>query len=154
MKRICTAILVAAGVFFLNGAALPAQDHDHGEDHGNGHGKGHDKHKHDDDDENNYAYYHHDYRESVHQWYGDHYNNLPPGLAKKDRLPPGLEKQLVRNGSLPPGLQKKYYRCPDDLERRLPPPPPDCRHVLLGGHLVLLNVRTNVVVDLLHIELY
>ena len=149
MKRIHTAILVAAGVFFLGGAAVRAQDHDHGNDHG----KGHDKHKHDEDDDEN-AYYRHDYRESVHQWYGEHENNLPPGLAKKDRLPPGLEKQLVRNGSLPPGLQKKMYRCPEDLERRLPPPPPDCRHVLVGGHVVLLNVHTNVVMDFLHIELY
>lgn len=149
MKRIRTGILVVAGVFFLGGAAVRAQDHDHGNDHG----KGHDKHKHDEDGDEN-AYYRQDYRASVHQWYGEHENNLPPGLAKKDRLPPGLEKQLVRNGSLPPGLQKKMYRCPDDLERRLPPPPPDCRHVLVGGHVVLFNARTNVVVDLLHIELY
>ena len=33
--------------------------------------------------------------------------NLPPGLAKRDRLPPGLEKHLWKHGSLPPGLQKK-----------------------------------------------
>ena len=32
---------------------------------------------------------------------------LPPGLAKRDRLPPGLEKHLLKHGSLPPGLQKK-----------------------------------------------
>ncbi len=32
---------------------------------------------------------------------------LPPGLAKRDRLPPGLEKHLWKHGSLPPGLQKK-----------------------------------------------
>ncbi len=32
---------------------------------------------------------------------------LPPGLAKRDQLPPGLEKHLLKHGSLPPGLQKK-----------------------------------------------
>ena len=34
-------------------------------------------------------------------------SGLPPGLAKRGDLPPGLEKQLRRNGTLPPGLQKK-----------------------------------------------
>jgi hypothetical protein len=54
---------------------------------------------------------------------------------------------LVRNGSLPPGLEKKLYPCPPDLERQLPPPPPDCAHVLVSGHIVLLNRRTNLIVD-------
>lgn len=151
MKRIQFAILFAASVLFWNSPALSAQDHGNGQGNGNGQGKGHGKNKHDTD---KHSYYHQDYRDSVHQWYGEHYSNLPPGLAKKDQLPPGLEKQLIRNGSLPPGLQKKIYLCPEGLERRLPPPPPDCRNVLIGGHVVLLNVHTNVVVDFLHIEFY
>jgi hypothetical protein len=72
---------------------------------------------------------------------------LPPGLAKKDRLPRDLEKQLVRNGTLPPGLQKRLYPAPVELERCLPPPPPDCAHVLVSGHIVLLNRKTNLIVD-------
>jgi hypothetical protein len=86
-------------------------------------------------------------------WYDQHENNLPPGLAKRDRLPPGLEKQLVRRGTLPPGLQKRLQPCPRDLERQLPPPPPECAHLLIGGHIVLLNQRTNVVVDVVHFEI-
>ena len=57
------------------------------------------------------------------------------------------EKQLVRNGTLPPGLQKRLSPVPVELERRLPPPPPDCAHVLISGHIVLLNRKTNVIVD-------
>jgi len=116
---------------------------------GKGHGKGHDKHGHDDDEG---EHYYRDHDREMRGWYDEHQSNLPPGLAKKDRLPPGLEKQLVRRGSLPPGLQKRLQPCPEDLERRLPPPPPDCAHVLIGGHLVLLNRRTNIVVDILHFE--
>jgi hypothetical protein len=86
-------------------------------------------------------------------WYREHQNNLPPGLAKRDRLPPGLERQLVVRGELPPGLRKKIQPCPDDLERRLPPPPPDCRHAVIGGHIVLVNTRSFVVVDVFHLEL-
>jgi hypothetical protein len=32
---------------------------------------------------------------------------LPPGLAKRSQLPPGLQRHLWKHGSLPPGLQKK-----------------------------------------------
>ena len=116
---------------------------------GKGHGKGHNKHG-DDDDQGEQYYRDHD--RDIRGWYDGHQSNLPPGLAKKDRLPPGLEKQLVRRGELPPGLQKRLQPCPEDLERQLPPPPPDCAHVLIGGHIVLLNRRTNIVVDIFHFE--
>jgi hypothetical protein len=124
-----------------------------GNSQGHGHGKGHDKHGDDEQGDNDQGYYHgHD--QEIHNWYSEHSNNLPPGLAKKDRLPPGLEKQLVRRRTLPPGLQKKIQPCPPELVRYLPPPPPDCAHVLIGGHIVLLNRRTNVVVDFMHVELF
>jgi hypothetical protein len=114
---------------------------------GKGKGKGHNKH---DDDQGEY-YKDHE-RDEARGWYNEHENNLPPGLAKKDRLPPGLEKQLVRNGTLPPGLQKRIQPCPPELVRVLPPPPPDCDHVLVAGHIVLLNRRTNVVLDIVHFD--
>jgi hypothetical protein len=121
------------------------------QDHGKGHGKGHDKHG-DDDDQSERYYKDHD-REAIRGWYDEHHDHLPPGLAKRDQLPPGLEKQLMRRGELPPGLQKRLQPCPEDLERRLPPPPPDCAHVLIGGHIVLLNRRSNIVVDVFHFEI-
>jgi hypothetical protein len=117
---------------------------------GNGHGKGHEKHG--DDDEQSEHYYQHHYDEAARDWYSQNERHLPPGLAKKDQLPPGLEKQLVRRGALPPGLQKRVQPCPIELERRLPPPPPDCVNVLIGGHIVLLNHKTNIVVDVFHFE--
>jgi len=137
-------LALAVGVFMLTGNGAMAQGN------GNGHGKGHDKQGAEDDQEDHY--YKDRDRETARGWYDEHQNNLPPGLAKKDRLPPGLEKQLVRRGTLPPGLQKRLQPVPVDLERRLPPPPPECGHVLVGGHIVLLNRRTNVVVDLVSFE--
>lgn len=128
---------------------------------GNGRGRGRGHNKDSDDavqsDNGNHGhgdvgYYYRDDREEIHGWYVRHENNLPPGLAKKDRLPPGLEKQLVVRGHLPPGLQKKIEPVPVDLVRELPPPPPDCKHVIVGGHLVLLNTKTFVVVDVFHFE--
>src|SRR5882757_9570087 len=134
---ISTALL---SILLLSGSPAMSQ----GNSQGHGHGKGHDKHHDDDDrDRDTYRYDSHQLR----GWYSERESHLPPGLAKKDRLPPGLEKQLVRNGTLPPGLQKRFYPAPVELERRLPPPPPDCAHVLISGHIVLLNRKTNLIVD-------
>jgi len=133
----------AAGAFLFSSPYVMAQ--------GKGHEKGKGHNKHADDD----AHYYGDRdQEAMRGWYEVHESNLPPGLAKKDRLPPGLERQLVRRGTLPPGLQKKVQPVPVDLERRLPPPPPDCANLLVGGHIVLLNRRTNVVVDIFHFEIH
>ena len=123
-----------------------------GQGKGHGKGHGHDRDDHHDDDRGDY-YYRDSDREEMRHWYAEHRDGLPPGLAKRDQLPPGLEKQLVRRGTLPPGLQKRIQPCPPDLERWLPPPPPDCAHVVIGGHIVLMNRRTNVVLDIFHLEL-
>lgn len=144
------------GLFLFTGPYALAQGNGNGNGngHGNGqgHGKGHNKHGEDDEDRGDYYYRGHE--REIRQWYEGRHDDLPPGLAKKDRLPPGLERQLVRRGTLPPGLQKRIQPCPPDLERYLPPPPPETSHVLIGGHIVLLNRRTNVIVDILHFERY
>ena len=137
LRFISTALL---GILLLSGSPAFAQGNSQG------HGKGHDKHDNGDrDDHDEYRYDRHE--QEIRGWYSETQGHLPPGLAKKDRLPPGLEKQLVRNGTLPPGLQKRFYPVPVELERQLPPPPPDCAHVLISGHIVLLNRRTNLIVD-------
>src|SRR5229473_6454381 len=124
-----------------------AQDHGHGhdkhdrdddDDHGHGHGKGHEK------DHDRHSYSDHD-RDEMRGWYRENYRHLPPGLAKRDRLPPGLERQLVVRGTLPPGLERQVYAVPVDLDRQLPPPPPDCERVAVGGHIVIRNRNTKVV---------
>jgi len=139
MKRFKWMFAAALGVCLLSGTPVLAQGN------GNGHGKGHNKHADDGEDRGGYQYNHHE--REIRAWYSQSESHLPLGLAKKDRLPPGLEKQLVRNGTLPPGLQKRLYPAPAELESQLPPPPPGCAHVLVGGNLVLLNRKTNLIVD-------
>ena len=139
MRSVAAVLLFAAPHSFAQGNSQ-----------GKGHGKGHQKHG----DDQGQDYYQGQDRQALWGWYDQHENKLPPGLAKKDRLPPGLEKQLVRRGTLPPGLQKKIQPCPRELVQQLPPPPPDCVNVLIGGHIVLLNHKTNVVVDLFHFEIH
>jgi hypothetical protein len=151
-----TAVLSLA----LSTTIAVAQDHGHGhdhdkdkherdadDDHGHGNGKGHENgHGHD-------RYSDHD-RDAARGWYRDHYSHLPPGLAKRDRLPPGLQSQLVVSGTLPPGLQKKMQPCPRELEVMLPPPPPNYAHVVIGGNLVLVNRVNFQIADVLHLEIY
>ena len=74
-------------------------------------------------------------------------SDLPPGLAKRDRLPPGLERQLQRNGTLPPGLQKRVQPLPGVCTARLPRLRPDWVRVVLGGRIILLD-PTQRIVDL------
>jgi Ni/Co efflux regulator RcnB len=127
-----------------------------GHGQGNGKAKGHEKHEDENDGENRGhedrgrdKHYSKDHDRLVARgWYDEHQGHLPPGLAKRDQLPPGLQRQLVVRGTLPPGLQKRLQPVPQDLEVRLAPPPPECAHVLIGGNIVLLNRRTNLVVDI------
>ncbi len=111
------------------------------DEHGQGRGRGHDK------DRYEYRYSQRD-RDEMQRWHHEYRGDLPPGLAKKDRLPPGLEKQLRRRGTLPPGLRGYVQPCPLELARRLPPPPPDCENVVIGGRIVLMNRRTFMVLDI------
>src|SRR6266511_2220364 len=53
----------------------------------------------------------------------DKHRGLPPGLAKRDSLPPGLARQLRERGRLPPGLQRRLYPVPQPLLGRLPAAP-------------------------------
>ncbi len=70
-------------------------------------------------------------------------DELPPGLAKKDQLPPGLAKK----DKLPPGLKRD--KLPADLVAKLPAPRRGSERVLIGDDLVLIDQKTQVVLDIL-----
>ena len=62
-------------------------------------------------------------------------------------LPPGLQKKYARTGQLPPGWQRKLEAFPVAIERRLPALPADYRRGVIDGHAVIVNGRTNVILD-------
>lgn len=139
--------LVFAMAMFVSGTAV-AQ--------GNGHAYGHDKHEDRDDDrgrghdrDERRDYYRDDHRHAADNWYVAHQKHLPPGLAKKRGVPPGLAKKMVRGYYIEPEYRTYIYPAPVELVRVLPPPPPHCQHVFVGGQLVLLNRNTNLVVDIM-----
>ena len=75
---------------------------------------------------------------------------LPPGLAKRGgNLPPGLQKHLEKNGQLPPGLQKRLEPLPSDLSRQLPRLPDYWERVIVDRDVILLDRRTNRILDII-----
>lgn len=78
---------------------------------------------------------------------GDKTALLPPGLAGRDELPSGLERQYQLKGSLPPGLQRR--QLPDDLARVLPVRGSDFDRVIVGNDILLLRRATGIVLDIM-----
>ncbi len=155
---LCLALVPLSSFAQGQGHAYGRDKHEYRDDDDDDHGRGHD---HDRDRDRDRNYYRHGSqtivnivfgvhdREVIHDYYyGDDRRGLPPGLAKRGGdLPPGLQRQLMRNGTLPPGLQKRCQPFPVELERRLPPLPPDYSRVFIGGNILIVNRRTNVIAD-------
>jgi hypothetical protein len=83
-------------------------------------------------------------RDYIHRYYR---SNLPPGLAKREQLPPGLRKQLVRRGTLPAGLQAQ--RLPYDLDRHLSRLPDGYARIRVASDVLLIDARTRVIFDVI-----
>lgn len=64
-------------------------------------------------------------------------------------LPPGLAKQLRRNGRLPPGLDQHWVVFPADLDRQLPPLPPGYLRVFVDNRAMVVDSRRGVVIDMI-----
>jgi hypothetical protein len=88
-------------------------------------------------------------RTRITNYFKQNRSGLPPGLAKREKLPPGLEKQLRERGKLPPGLQKKIQPLPPQLERELRILPTGWRRVVIAGNVVMMNEKTAMVYDII-----
>ena len=75
--------------------------------------------------------------------------NLPPGLAKRRTLPPGLSQQLRERGTLPPGLRDYYTPVPADWNPRFPAIPTYYQRYFVGSHLIIIDTRDNTLVSLI-----
>ncbi|MBI4442294.1 MAG: hypothetical protein HY649_02835 [Acidobacteria bacterium] len=84
----------------------------------------------------------------IKNWFVTNHSNLPPGLAKRETLPPGLEKQLRQKGTLPPGLQKKIQPLPFELDRQLTRLPTGYRRVVIAGNVIVMNPVTGLIYDI------
>ncbi|HEY3160736.1 MAG TPA: hypothetical protein VGJ78_17340 [Vicinamibacterales bacterium] len=87
------------------------------------------------------------HRRVIHDYYTT--NALPPGLAKRQSLPPGLARQLHERGELPPGLQKRLTPVPAPLAGRLPGLPPYYSRYFAGSDLLIVDNRSNRIVSVI-----
>ena len=87
------------------------------------------------------------HRRVVREYYTS--NALPPGLAKRQSLPPGLQKQLRERGTLPPGLQQQLTLVPPALGGRLPGVPAYYTRYFAGRDLLVVDTRTNRIVSII-----
>lgn len=84
-------------------------------------------------------------RRIITECFMDDRSGLPPGLARREHLPPGLERHIQRNGTLPPGLQRRVLPLPGVCEARLPRLPRYWSRVMLGGRIMLLDPGLRIV---------
>lgn len=75
--------------------------------------------------------------------------NLPPGLAKREALPPGLSKQLREKGTLPPGLRAHLVPVPAAWNSRLPGIPIYYTRYFVGRDLIIIDTRSDLIVSLI-----
>ena len=62
-------------------------------------------------------------------------------------LPPGIAKNLAHGKALPPGIAKQGL--PTELATRLPPPPVGHERIIIEGKILLVEIATRVIHDVL-----
>ena len=76
---------------------------------------------------------------------------MPASNGKKGKqgksLPPGIARNLLRGKPLPPGIAKQAL--PAGLARVLPAPPKGYERVIVAGKVLLVEIATQVIHDVL-----
>jgi Ni/Co efflux regulator RcnB len=82
-------------------------------------------------------------------WYEEHDSGAGRGGGKNRQkgLPPGIAKNLARGKPLPPGIAKQ--QLPDGLVHALPAPPRGYERIIVDGKVLLVDVATQVIHDIL-----
>lgn len=83
------------------------------------------------------------------EWYSDHGSQATQGKGgkKSKGLPPGIAKNLARGKPLPPGIAKQVL--PQGLVALLPPVPHGYERIIIDGKVLLVEVATRVIHDIL-----
>ena len=69
------------------------------------------------------------------------------GKGKPRGLPPGIAKNLQRGKPLPPGIAKQHF--PLGLIDLLPTAPRGFERIIVGGKIILVEVATQIIRDVL-----
>lgn len=97
-------------------------------------------------------------RQMIYKYFGEHtayreeqnyeheHDYKKKGNSKKKGLPPGIKMKLERGGTMPPGIAKRYL--PDDLDHQLPPPPHGYERTIVGNDVLLVDIDTGKIADI------
>jgi Ni/Co efflux regulator RcnB len=89
----------------------------------------------------------------IHSYYSQSHDDAGQGKHDKHQhqqgkpLPPGIAKNLARGKPMPPGIAKQ--QLPEALVRALPPVRPGYERVVVDGRVLLVEVATQVIHDVL-----
>lgn len=78
-------------------------------------------------------------RRVIRTCFREHASELPPGLAQRESLTPGHQRQLEKNGTLPPGLQNRVQPLPSVCENQLPRLPRELERVIFSRQVMIIN---------------
>lgn len=83
------------------------------------------------------------------EWYSDHGSRSSRGKGgkKPQGLPPGIARNLARGKPLPPGIAKQVL--PQGLVELLPSAPHGYERIIVDGKVLLVEVATHVIHDIL-----
>ena len=83
----------------------------------------------------------------IHDFFRDYHVDKKGGKKGAKPLPPGIAKNLARGKPLPPGIAKRGL--PNALIVQLPPVPDGYERVIVAGKILLVEIATQVVHDIL-----
>lgn len=84
---------------------------------------------------------------NAHHSGGPRYRDPHARRSHSKGLPPGILKNLRRGKPLPPGIA--MHRLPAGLAARLPPPPRGCVRVVVDGRVLLVDIATRMIHDVM-----
>lgn len=83
----------------------------------------------------------------IREFYEQRQTSRSPRKKSRNQLPPGIAKNLGRGKPLPPGIAKQML--PNDLIDRLPRVTEGYERVVLDGKVLLVDIATQVIHDIL-----
>lgn len=140
--------IVAAALFA--GAALADPGHGHKHKH-------HDESGQDDqggNDNDQGKRFNSDERSAINDYFREHpeeRNQLPPGLAKKGKVPPGWRKKLERGDRVPDDVWSYRQPLPRDVVVKMPAPPVGVVYVKINDRVAKVVEQTHEILDILGI---
>ena len=83
----------------------------------------------------------------IHDFFRDYHVDKKGGKKSSKPLPPGIAKNLARGKTLPPGIAKRGL--PNELFVQLPPVADGFERVIVAGKILLVEIATQIVHDIL-----